>query len=73
MRVFLNRNPEGEYRSVNFAAAAQGFREMGWEIVGYSQIEAVLPQLTRDDVVVDFGDESRQALAHLGVDLPDVP
>lgn len=73
MRVFLNRDPEGEYRSVNFAVAAAGFREMGWEIAGYSQREAVLPQLTRDDVIVDFGDESRRALAYLGIDLPDVP
>ena len=73
MRVFIRRNAENEYHSVNFAAAAQGFREMGWEIVGYPQIEAILPQLTREDVVVDYGDEARQALTHLGVDLPDVP
>jgi hypothetical protein len=73
MRVFLHRNSENEYLSVNFAVAAQGFREMGWELIGYQQIESVLPQLSLEDVVVDFVDESRQALKHLGTDPAPVP
>ncbi len=68
MRVFLRRDSDNEYLSVNFAVAAQGFREMGWELIGYQHIETILPELSREDVVVDFMDESRQALAHLGVD-----
>ncbi len=58
---------------MNFAVAAAGFREMGWENIGYQKIEDVLPQLTREDVVVDFVDEARQALAYLGLGLPSVP
>lgn len=73
MRVFIRRDAENEYHSINFAVAAQGFREMGWEIVGYRQMETILPQLTREDVIVDYGDESRQALASLGLELPSVP
>ena len=70
MRVFLHRDAENEYRSVNFAVAAEGFREMGWETIGYQQVAAILPQLTREDIVVDFVDESRLALSHLGIDVP---
>lgn len=73
MRVFLHRDTENEYLSVNFAVAAEGFREMGWELIGYQKVEAILPQLSREDVVVDFGDESREALKHLGIDPPFVP
>ncbi len=73
MRVYVHRDAENEYHSVNFAVAAQGFREMGWEIAGYTQIDSILPQLTRGDVVVDYGDEARQALAFLGIDPPTVP
>lgn len=73
MRVFLRRDAGGDYPSVNFAVAAQGFQEMGWELVGHQSIPAVLPGLRREDVVVDFVDESREALEHLGIDLPPVP
>jgi hypothetical protein len=41
-------------------------------VIGYQHIEAVLPELDRQDVVVDFMDESRQALAHLGIRPPSV-
>ena len=73
MRVFLRRDAENDYHSVNFAVAAAGFREMGWESIGYREIEAVLPALTCEDIVVDYGDESRLALAHLGISVLDVP
>jgi len=73
MRVFLHRDTENEYLSVNFAIAAQGFKEMGWELVGYQRIETILPQLSPEDIVVDFVDETRLALEHLGVDPPLVP
>jgi len=73
MRVFVRRGADDDYYSVNFAVAAAGFREMGWEVIGYREVEAILPVLAREDVVVDFGDESRQALAHLGLSVPSVP
>ena len=73
MRVFLHRDTEYEYLSVNFAVAAQGFKEMGWELVGYQIVEEILSQLSLEDVVVDFMDESRQALKHLGIDAPVIP
>ena len=73
MRVFLHRDSDNEYLSVNFAVAAQGFKEMGWEFVGYQTVESILPQLCREDVVVDFMDESRQALEHLGINVTSIP
>ncbi len=73
MRVFLRRDADSEYPSVNFAVAAHGFREMGWELIGYQDVTTILPELRREDVVVDFVDESRQALRHLGIDPPSIP
>lgn len=73
MRVFVRRDADNDYHSVNFAVAAAGFQEMGWEIVGYQEIVTVLPALTRADIVVDYGDESRQALAFLGVEVTEIP
>lgn len=73
MRVFLHRGTDNEYLSVNFAVAAQGFREMGWELIGYQDIASVLPGLSLEDVVVDFVDESWEALKHLSINPPPVP
>ena len=73
MRVFLRRDANNEYMSVNFASAAEGFRLMGWETIGYQRISTILPALERDDIVVDFGDESRQALQSLGATPPELP
>lgn len=70
MRVFLRRDKNNEYMSVNFAVAAKGFHDMGWEIIGYKQLTTIVSDLQRDDIVVDFGDESRQALQALGVTPP---
>jgi hypothetical protein len=68
MRVFLHRDSDNEYLSINFAVAAQGFKEMGWELIGYQTVKSILPQFTREDILVDFVDESRQALKHLDID-----
>ena len=73
MRVLFHRDTDNEYLSVNFAVAAQGFREMGWELVGYQDTASMLSELSLEDVVVDFIDESREALKHLGLASPSVP
>lgn len=73
MRTFVRRDSRGEYASPNFAVAAEGFRQLGREVVGYGDVSEIVQGLTRDDIVVDFVDESRQALEHLGVALPAVP
>lgn len=73
MRVFLRRDSDNEYMSVNFAVAAAGFDQLGWELIGHQQIGAILSDLRRDDIVVDFGDETRQALRALGCAAPELP
>ena len=73
MRVFLHRDSDYEYLSINFAVAAQGFKEMGGELISYQTVDSILPQFTREDILVDFVDESRQALKHLGIDPIPVP
>lgn len=72
MRVHLRKTFEGEYASVNFAVAADGFRIMGWELSGHQAINDILPTLKREDIVVDFVDESLRALKHLACALPAV-
>ena len=73
MRVFLRRDSNNDYRSVNFAVAAEGFNQLGAELLGYQEIGAILPALQGDDIVVDFGDETRQALQTLGCTSPELP
>ncbi|HEY1015222.1 MAG TPA: ATP-grasp domain-containing protein [Herpetosiphonaceae bacterium] len=73
MRVFLRRDEAGEYVSPNLAVAAAGFRELGWELIGYGEIESILPGLEREDIVVDFMDRLALALAALGVEPPALP
>jgi hypothetical protein len=73
MRAFIKENFEGEYASVNFAVASDGFRTMGWEIVHYQDLASTLPTLKKEDILVDFMDESKQALTHLGFKLPELP
>ncbi len=72
MRVHLRKTIEGEYASVNFAVAADGFRIRGWELSVHQDIAAILPRLSKEDVVVDFVDESRRALKHLGCAFPSL-
>jgi hypothetical protein len=73
MRVFTRLNFEGEYASVNFAVASDGFRTMGWELVRYEDLGVILPGLNKEDILVDYMDETKQALKHLGVNPPNVP
>lgn len=72
MRVFLHRDSQHDYRSVNFAVAAEGFKVMGWEVVGYQDVATILPDLLPDDIVVDYLDECRQALQQLGIAPPSI-
>jgi hypothetical protein len=73
MRVFIHLGQESGYRSFNFVVAAEGFHELGWEVVGYEDAATILPQLEREDVVVDFMHQSARALARLGIAPPDLP
>lgn len=72
MRVFLHVDSDYEYASINFAVAAAGFHLLGWELVRYQDVRSVLSELTKEDLVVDFLDESHLALQQLGIVPPRV-
>ena len=67
MRVFLHQNAQQQYTSVNFAVAADGFRQMGWELIGYEDIRDVVSEITLEDIVVDYVLQSQYALHTLGI------
>ncbi len=73
MRVFLRQDETHAYRSVNFAVAADGFYNLGWELIGYQHVMSILPDVQRDDIVVDFGDQCCHVLRALGVPTPELP
>jgi ATP-grasp domain, R2K clade family 3 len=71
MKVYIIRDKENKYASVNFAVADDGFRKMGWEIVPYSRSdEPRLPDLTPEDVVVGYIEDVNLALLQLGIASP---
>ncbi|WP_310482976.1 ATP-grasp domain-containing protein [Chamaesiphon sp. VAR_48_metabat_403] len=71
MKVYILKNKNGDFASVNCAAADDGFRKMGWEIVPFSRLDRpCLRDLTPADVVVGFIEDANAALLHLGIESP---
>jgi len=75
MRVFLRKATDGEYASVNFSIAADGFKTLGWELRSFSDSDQsdVRARLAKEDVYVDFVAETREAIRQLGIDPPTLP
>ena len=71
MKVYILKNKDGEFANTNCAIAYDGFRQMGWEIVPFRQLDnPLLPDLTPADVVVGFIETVQTALLKLGIELP---
>lgn len=71
MKVYILKNKNGDFASVNCAVADDGFRKMGWGIVPFSRLDAPrLPDLTTEDVVVGFIEDVNAALLQLGIESP---
>jgi ATP-grasp domain, R2K clade family 2 len=71
MKVYIIQNKDGEFASVNFAIAYDGFRKMGWEIVPFSrQDNTRLFDLLPKDVVVGYIEDVNAALSQLGFRSP---
>lgn len=76
MVVFAKIRENGEYHSLNIFHAVFGFREMGAEIVKYSQIDDIYHIVTKEDIVLDYIDQVQTILRKFGVkpiceDYPD--
>ncbi len=69
MRAYINQNQEGEWASTHCYVAADGFRQMGWEIVPFRESRE-LPADDPSDVVVGSIDNVENALRALGRPVP---
>ncbi|MCB2409082.1 ATP-grasp domain-containing protein [Hymenobacter lucidus] len=69
MRAYINKDSSGEWANTNCYAAADGFRQMGWEIVPFVTF-AELPHDEPGDIVVSHIDDVEGALRALGRPVP---
>lgn len=67
MAVYIKIRSNGEYHSLNFAIAAHGFAEMGAEIIKYTSLDDIYDKVTRNDIVVDYIDQSKTILNKFNV------
>lgn len=70
MKAYIVQNKDGEFASVNFAVAYDGFRKMGWEIVPFSRPDNTRLPITPEDVVVGFIEDVNAALFQVGIESP---
>ncbi len=67
MKVYILKNKNNEFASLNGAVAYDSFWKMGWEIVPFSRLDDPrLPDLTPENVVVGFIEDVNAALFQLG-------
>jgi hypothetical protein len=69
MRVYISQDQTGEWANTNCYAAADGFRQMGWEIVPFVE-STELPNDDPNDVVVGYIGQVENALLALGFQVP---
>jgi hypothetical protein len=70
MRAFVQRNPANEFPGINAFLAYEAYRQMGWEMLPFTQ-EMGFGDLQKGDMVVGYVDGVRAALHHLGCAIPD--
>jgi hypothetical protein len=70
MRAFFQRNPANDFPGINAFLAYEGYRQMGWEMIPFTQGSG-FGDLARENVVIGYVDGVRSALHHLGLPIPD--
>ena len=53
MRVFAKVDAYGDYKTINIASAAHGFKSLGYEIIKYDDIRDIRDYVLREDIVLD--------------------
>lgn len=53
MKVYARQKKDNTYYNINIATAAQGFYELGVEIVPYKDLASILFEVTPEDIVLD--------------------
>lgn len=67
MVVYAKIRKNGEYHSQNIYHAAAGFREMGAEIKKYYSIDEIYDNVTKEDIVLDYIEQTKTILHKFGV------
>lgn len=62
MIVYAKIRENGEYHSLNISHAVAGFREMGAEIKKYQVIDEIYDAVTREDIVIDYIEQTQTIL-----------
>lgn len=71
MRAFIQADKQGIPKNYNIFCAFQGFREMGIEIILFSDIEK-LQESKREEIVVGYLSVVRGRLQQFNIDTPDI-
>jgi hypothetical protein len=71
MKAYIQSYPEGIPHNYNFMNAYQGFREMGFEIILFSNKE-MLKQSQPSDIIVGYVGTVRSRLSDLGIVTPEM-
>lgn len=73
MKVFIHKNHEGEWTNINNFSAMTWFKEMGYEVVPFTNVDELLEKgLTKETPVVGGIGNIQKALDLLGVPRPDM-
>ena len=71
MRAYIKQDSSGEWDNTNCYAAADGFKQMGWEVIPFARL-AELPNDNPADIVVSHVDDVEDTLRALGCSVPQV-
>lgn len=71
MKVYIQSDKNGIPHNYNFMNAYQGFREMGFETIMFSDHETLL-QSNPEDVVVGYVNTVRDRLRDFGIEIPEM-
>lgn len=75
MRVFARQKEDGKYFNLNIATAAQGFFELGIEVIPYRDVTFIYDKVKQEDIVLDGILQVEYILSkfHLHPELCDYP
>lgn len=71
MKVYIQTNRKNEIMNDSFFKAFMGYKEMGFEIVFFSDINDV-PRTNKEDIVVGYVDEVREYLSSFDIVAPEL-
>lgn len=69
MKVYIKKGYNNEFESTNCYLAYDGFRQMGWEVIFYTNIRLVKDNKPEDVIVGHIGD-IRYSLKKFGCEIP---